>query len=70
MHVRERKINATAFIAILAAAWASVVPARVRAADTPGGGGDTAYPLDPSGETVIPETGKPARFFRLKATEL
>ena len=41
----------------------------IRAADTPGGGGDTAYPLDPSGETVIPETGKPARFFRLKATE-
>ena len=32
MHVRERKINATAFVAILAAAWASVVPARVRAA--------------------------------------
>ena len=42
----------------------------IRAADAPGGGGDTAYPLDPSGETVIPETGKPARFFRLTATEL
>ena len=32
MHVRERKINATAFVAFLAAAWAFVVPARVRAA--------------------------------------
>ena len=27
----------------------------------------TAYPLDPSGETTIPKTAAPARFFRLQA---
>ena len=33
------------------------------------GGTTTAYPLDPSGETTIPKTAAPARFFRLRVTE-
>ena len=41
----------------------------IRATDTPTGEGDTTYPLDASGETVIDEPAKPARFFRLQATE-
>ena len=32
-------------------------------------GNIVAYDLDPSGATVIPETGKTARFFRLRAVE-
>ena len=27
------------------------------------------YPLGPSGETTIPKTSAPARFFRLRVTE-
>ena len=41
----------------------------IRATDTMGGQNAATYPIDASGETVIPEVGKPARFFRLKATE-
>lgn len=41
----------------------------IQASDTLSGEGAATYPLDPSGETVIPEVDKPARFFRLKATE-
>ncbi len=41
----------------------------IRATDTLDGQNAATYPLDPSGDTVIPEVGKPARFFRLKATE-
>ena len=33
------------------------------------GGTTTAYPLDPSGDTTIPKTAAPARFFRLRVTE-
>ena len=33
------------------------------------GSGTAAYPLAPSGETVIPATDSPTRFFRLKAEE-
>ena len=38
------------------------------APDAPLSGG-TAYPIDRSGSTTIDETDKPARFFRLRATE-
>ena len=38
------------------------------ALDSPLSGG-TDYPIDQSGETTIPTTDKPARFFRLRATE-
>ena len=41
----------------------------IRATDTLDGQNAATYPIDASGETVIPEVGKPARFFRLKATE-
>ena len=34
-----------------------------------GTGNSATYPLDASGETVINETGKPRRFFRLRAVE-
>jgi hypothetical protein len=38
--------------------------------DNVGGTGNaTAYPLHPSGETVIDETGKTTRFFRLRAEQ-
>ena len=38
--------------------------------DNPDGtGNDVTYPLDPSGETVIDETGRTRRFFRLRATQ-
>ena len=33
------------------------------------GTGATDYPVNPDGETVIPASGKKARFFRLKAEE-
>ena len=40
----------------------------IEASDNVGGTGNAAsYPLDASGETVIDETGKTTRFFRLKA---
>ena len=45
---------------------------QVLASDNPAfdaSGNVTAYDLDPSGATVIPETGKTARFFRLRAVE-
>ena len=41
----------------------------VIATDTLDGDNPVSYPLDASGETVIDETGKTSRFFRLKATE-
>jgi hypothetical protein len=41
----------------------------IRATDTPVGEGDATYPLDPSGDTVIDEPAKSARFFRLQATK-
>ena len=40
----------------------------VYATDALGGSG-TSYPLDPSGTTVIPQSGSPTRFFRLKAAQ-
>ena len=40
----------------------------IEASDNVGGTGNAAsYPLDASGETVIDETGKATRFFRLRA---
>ena len=45
---------------------------QVLASDNPAfdaSGNVTAYDRDPSGATVIPETGKTARFFRLRAVE-
>ena len=33
------------------------------------GSGAVTYPLAPSGETVVPKTDSPSRFFRLKAEE-
>lgn len=41
----------------------------ILATDTLDGQNAATYPLDPSGETVIPEVDKPTRFFRLMATE-
>ena len=41
----------------------------IRATDTLDGQNAATYPLDASGETVIPETSKPARFFRLQADQ-
>ena len=42
---------------------------KVKASDNPDGTGNVAsYPLNVAGETVIDETGKEARFFRLTAT--
>ena len=43
---------------------------EVGASDNPDGTGNAAsYALDPSGETVIDETNRTRRFFRLRATE-
>ena len=43
---------------------------RIVASDNPDGTGNaTPYALNASGETVIDETGKTARFFRLKVEE-
>ena len=39
------------------------------ATDELGGTNPVPYPLDPSGETEIPATASPSRFFRLKAAE-
>ena len=41
----------------------------IQAFDDLDGTGATDYPIDPDGETVIPASGKMARFFRLKAEE-
>ena len=42
----------------------------IGASDNVDGTGNAAsYPLNASGETVIDETGKTTRFFRLKAAE-
>jgi len=41
----------------------------ILATDTLGGEGAASYPLDPSGDTVILETGKSVRLFRLQVTE-
>ena len=68
------KLKAIVFCAATAAITAFPALASTFAVSSSGGtftitrSGDTTYPLDASGETVIPETGKPARFFRLKAT--
>ena len=39
----------------------------IQAFDGLDGSGATDYPVNPAGETVIPSSGKKARFFRLKA---
>ena len=41
----------------------------VYATGSPGGSDGTTYSLNPSGTTVIPQNGSPARFFRLQAAE-
>ena len=41
----------------------------ILATDDLAGTGGTTYPLDPLGETTIPASDKPARFFRLRVTE-
>ena len=41
----------------------------ILATDDLAGAGGTTYPLDPSGETTIPASDKPARFFRLRVIE-
>ena len=41
----------------------------ILATDDLAGTGGTTYPLDADGETTIPASDKPARFFRLRVTE-
>ncbi len=41
----------------------------IRATDSPDGANGQIYPLNASGETAIPASGKKSRFFRLRAVE-
>lgn len=66
--------RALAALAIAVPALGAALPAQASTFTVGGSGtldGQNAamYPLDASGETTIPATDKPARFFRLQATK-
>ena len=62
IHTPPLNPSATGFDISILASDTPVAVAQQR--DPPG---VVAYPLDPSGETTIPKTSAPARFFRLLA---
>ena len=68
------KIRSALAALAIAVPMCTALPAQVSTFTVGGSGtldGQNAamYPLDASGETTIPATDKPARFFRLQATK-